>query len=159
MTVEESRSVLEALSMAQTWLIIGVVLGAVEMLTVTFWALPFALGAFVSALAAWLDLTFNAQLAVFAVASVVMLFVIQSWLKRYNKSHGPDELRSNTSAMIGREAVVVEAIESSVKPGAVKLGGELWTAHAQNGAAIAVGVTVIILEVGGATVRVEPKSE
>lgn len=155
--MEESRSVLEALSTPQLWLVVGVVLGAIEMLTVTFWSLPFALGALCTALVAWLDLPIAAQLGVFAVSSLAMLFVIQKWLKNYNASHGKDALLTNAQAMVGREAIVVEAIEGEVKPGAVKLGGETWTANSVDGSAIPKGAIVLIREVGGAVVRVEVK--
>lgn len=143
--------------MTQLWLIAGVVLGAIEMLTVTFWSLPFALGALCTALIAWLDLPVTVQLGFFAVSSLIMLFVIQKWLKTSLARSGKEELLTNAQAMIGREAIVVEAIESQVKPGAVKLGGELWTANAMNGETIPVGTTVVIREVGGAVVRVAAK--
>lgn len=140
------------------WFVLGTVLGIAEMLTVSFWALPFAIGAFVSGFVAWADIPLAAQLGIFAISSLLALFLIQHTLKRFMSKHPQDELRTNVDAMLGREAVVTEAIGAAAR-GAVKLGGERWAALAANGAALPVGTVVVIRQVGGASVVVEAKEK
>lgn len=56
-------------------------------------------------------------------------------------------------AMIGNEAEVVSALAPD---GQVKVGGEIWSAHAPPGTAVGVGEKVRITAVHGLMLEVEP---
>ncbi|RJO65314.1 MAG: NfeD family protein [Myxococcales bacterium] len=146
----------EAFGWVHFWIILGIVLIGAEVLTAGFFVLPFGLGALITALFAGLGLPLTAQWALFAVSSFVMLFVIQKAVKRwFGRKEGAD-YKTNAQALVGREAVVVEPIEGTLKAGAVKVGGEVWGAVAENQAAFDRGEAVCILAVGGARVTVGP---
>jgi len=136
------------------WLIIGILLGAVEILTVSFLALPFALGAIITALFTYLGVPFTGQLFIFTGSSLVMLFVIQFTVKKYFTSEEGSSMQTNVDALVGREALVMSPISGSVTRGAVKVGGETWSAITSNGNSFEKDDVVVIDKVDGAKVIV-----
>lgn len=147
-------SLIESFGWMHFWLILGVILGIVEIVSVAFFALPFALGAIITALFAWLDLPLNGQLAIFAGSSLVMLFLFQKILKKYLTSKEGESLKTNYEAMLGREVLVTEPIAGGAKSGTVKIGGEIWTAIAESGERFEPEDVVEIVHVSGARLTV-----
>lgn len=138
------------------WIILSFVLGGVEALTISFLALPFALGALVTALFCYFGASLNTQLFIFGGSSFLMLFVIQFTLKKYLTSRESASTLTNANALIGKEALVLSPISGSVKRGEVKIGGEVWTAITQSGTNFEKDDVVIIDKVDGAKVIVSP---
>jgi membrane protein implicated in regulation of membrane protease activity len=136
------------------WIILGILFGIGEVLTVAFFALPFALGAFFAAAAAWLGMSFNAQLAIFAIASLSMLFIIQLLVRKYFTSSQGSRMRTNSDALVGEQALVIEPVKGKVMRGAVKIGGEVWTAIADGEQSFEPEQIVKVLEVQGAKLLV-----
>lgn len=136
------------------WVILGILLGIAEMLTVAFFALPFALGAFCAAIAAWLDMPLNGQLAIFALSSIAMLFVIQWTVRKYFTSSETRRVRTNSDALVGEQALVLQPIRGSVTRGSVKVGGEEWSALAEGEQSFEPETIVRVLEVQGAKLLV-----
>ena len=58
-------------------------------------------------------------------------------------------------ALRGRSGITVKAIEGTLTPGEVKVGGEMWAAVCDDGTQIAEGAKVEVLEVVGNKVRVK----
>lgn len=58
--------------------------------------------------------------------------------------------------MKGRTGLVLKPIEGSLKPGSVKIGGEVWSAICEDETRISKGTKVEVLEVVGNKVSVKP---
>ncbi len=143
-------TIVESFGWVHFWIILGVVLAGVEALTVSFFALPFALGALLTAVFAYFDLPANAQIFLFAASSLVMLFAIQVGVKRYLTNPDAASFKTNTDALVGRRVLVVEPIEGLFGNGAVKVGGEIWTAVSREDRHFESGTQLWITEVDGA---------
>jgi membrane protein implicated in regulation of membrane protease activity len=89
-------------------------------------------------------------IAAVSLGIVVEVAEVGFWvrfLRRYRISSGPE-------ALIGRRAEVIETCEPL---GRVRLRGEIWHAHCDQGAAI--GDAVVISGVAGLTLQVERPEE
>ncbi len=136
------------------WVILGVILGIVEILTFSFLALPFALAALVTALLAFFDLPITAQLLCFGITSVIMLFVIQRVVRTYFTSEAGAKIKTNYEALVAKQARVMDPIEGSITRGSVKVGGEIWSAITAEGLRLEKDAIVWVSEVSGATLTV-----
>jgi membrane protein implicated in regulation of membrane protease activity len=136
------------------WLILAAVLGVAEILTAT---LAFGLLAAAAAMAAitgaaGLGLPF--QLAAFAAAAGAGLGVVRPIAMRHIKQ--PPLLRTGTSALVGRSALVLE--EVTAHGGRVRIGGEVWSSRSYDESAVMpAGSTVDVFQIEGATALVHPR--
>ena len=129
-------------------------MGVIEIMTVLFLALPFALGALATALFAWLtDAGITSQIWFFIITSTIALIIIQIWFRKYLLGKTPRTL-SNTEAMIGKPAAVTEEIKGMLVKGQVKIDGMVWSAISEEEEPITPGTTVYILRVDGVKVIV-----
>ena len=139
------------------WLGAALVLGVVELLTVDLIFLMFAGGALAGMLLALLGAPFWSQALVFAIVSVVLLFVVRPWAKAMLERSTP-ETRTNVDAQVGREATVL--IDVTDRAGRIKLVGEVWTARAAHaGVVLPVGTRVRVVRIDGATAVVEAMAD
>lgn len=132
------------------WIIAGVVALIIELLSVTFFMLWVAGGCFVAALvAALLPGVVWAPWAAFVVATAVLLYLGRPLAERLQH----EELTlSNVDAMVGQEAIVLEAIDPVENTGRVRIGSDEWRARADE--RIEGGQKVCVLGVEGATLVV-----
>ena len=132
----------------QAWLALSIALGVAELFSLDLVLLMLAAGAAVGMVAGLLGLPLAIQVVAAAGASVAMLvFVRPSVVKRL---HAGPELRLGHSALIGRQAVVLE--EVSVHGGRIRVDGDVWTARPfDETEVIEPGATVDIFEIRGAT--------
>lgn len=136
------------------WLIIAVVLGGAEILTLT--AVLGLLGgaALLTSGAAALGLPLVLQLLVFAVAAVGGLVVLRPIAVRHMLRPQPE--RFGVDALVGRTAHVVQEVTGH--GGTVRIGGEEWTARAlDESQVIPAGVTVDVIQIDGVTAVVYPR--
>jgi membrane protein implicated in regulation of membrane protease activity len=135
------------------WLIAAVALAVGEMLNLSFYLFPFAIGALGAALVALVGLGTPAAFAAFAVLTAVSFTIIRPIARRH--VHMPAQLRTGTAALIGRSAVVLEDIDNDAGRGSVRLDGEVWTARAyDDDHGYAAGTRVTVIEIRGATALV-----
>jgi Membrane protein implicated in regulation of membrane protease activity len=133
------------------WLIAGLLLVIAEILTLTFFLLWLAIGAFAGAIAAWLapDSFFVQALAAVVVAGVLTGFT-KPLSRRFRKSGKGFE--DAIDRLIGKQGIVIEDIEEG-KSGIVKVEGELWSAVSEE--RLAKGEPVVVLRRGTAQVEVQ----
>ena len=108
------------------WLGVGLVLAAIEAATVDFVFIMFAGGALAAAVAAALGASFPVQVVVAVGVAVLLLFVVRPIIKR-QLLDGELDHQIGTSALVGREARVLQAVTDS--DGRIKLAGETWSAR------------------------------
>lgn len=135
------------------WILIAIVFAVGEVMTPSFYLAPFALGAGVAALADFAGATTVIALVVFLVSSLALLGFLRPIARRH--LYLPAQLRSGAAALVGASGTVTERIANDPGSGAVKLGGEVWTARAYDeDAVIEVGTRVEVVEIKGATALV-----
>lgn len=135
------------------WLGAALALAAVEMMTLDFMFLMLAIGALVAMVLAALGLGFTGQVVTFALASLLLLFLVRPVLKRRLLENTPLAV-TNAAALKGRDALVTEPVTELA--GTVKLAGETWSARPQwDGETFAIGERVRVARIEGATARIE----
>ncbi len=139
----------------QVWIILGLIFALAEMLIPGFFILWFAVGAFLASLLAFLGVPRALQVGVFLAISFLLLVFSRTIFKSY-LLRGRESVPTNVEALKGRTGLVRKVIDGSLKPGYVKVGGEVWSAICEDGAQIAKGAKVEVLEVVGNKVRVKP---
>jgi membrane protein implicated in regulation of membrane protease activity len=136
------------------WLVLAAVLGVAEIMTTTLAFGLIAAGAVVAGVVGVAGAGLPFQLIAFAVASAAGLGVVRPIAVRHIKQ--PPLLRTGTSALVGRSAKVVEEVTDD--GGKVRIGGELWSARPYDESqVIAVGSTVDVFAIEGATALVHPR--
>jgi membrane protein implicated in regulation of membrane protease activity len=135
------------------WILLAVILAAGEMMSVSFFLAPFAVGALLGAIADIAGANAVGAFAVFLVSSALLFGIVRPIARRHLRT--PAQLRTGTAALIGRTAIVTQLIDNDAESGAVKLDGELWTARAYDGdEVIEAGRRVHVVEIKGATALV-----
>ena len=139
------------------WLAAAVVLGITEGITVTLTSIWFALGAVAAMIVALFGGVLWQQILAFAIVSLISLLALRPLAK--TKLGGSIKTATNADQLIGRAAVVTEAIDNVSGAGAVSVGGTIWTARSDSDAPIAAGSRVTILRIEGVKVFVQPLAE
>src|ERR671930_1907141 len=109
------------------WLIVAVVFAVAEVVNLSFYLFPFAIGA---AAAAVVDIAVGGTAvtwATFAVLTGVSFTVVRPIARRHISM--PPQLRTGTAALIGRTAIVTERIVNDEALGKVRIDGEVWSAR------------------------------
>ena len=113
---------------AIVWLVLLVVLLAIEAVTLGLTTIWFAGGALVAFVLALAGAGLLIQIAVFCVISVILLIftrpVAAGWL-----NHG--RVRTNAQSLIGETAVVTEEIDNLATSGQVQVRGQYWMARTE----------------------------
>ena len=142
------------MSMSLFWLIAMVLFGVLEAVTVGLTSIWFAVGALAALIAASLGAFALVQVIVFLVVSFVTLLLVRPLAQRYiNDRKEP----TNADRVIGREAVVTQAIDNLKAQGQITVNGAPWTARTEEGCpAIPAGSRVRVLRIEGVKVIVSP---
>lgn len=125
------------------WLIVAVAFLIVEMLTGTLYVFCFACGAVLSFVVSLFTGSLSVQLAAFAIATAVSIFLIRPLMKKY--LHPKEcEKPSNADALLGMEGRVSEQI-TGMGYGRVAIDGDDWKAQSLDGTTIPVGSRVKVV--------------
>ncbi|WP_028932211.1 NfeD family protein [Pseudonocardia spinosispora] len=132
---------------AWLWLVGGILLIGVELLTGTFVLVMLGAGALAAgAVAAVLDPPALVDVAVFAMVSVVLLFGVRPALRRRLYV----ELEPSGNDPIGRSALVVHRVDRD--GGQIKIEGELWSAKSlETDRVFEPGDRVTVMQLSGVT--------
>ncbi|OAA30133.1 membrane protease regulatory membrane protein [Kosmotoga arenicorallina S304] len=136
------------------WMIFGVVLLVVEILTPTFFFLWFSIAAFLSGILAMFGLNLGWQVSVFAVSSTFLVIFTRPIAKKLmgesSRKVYVDELKKSV-------ARVVQDIDADKGTGIVKISGESWRAVSVDPKkVIKKGEEVLVERIEGTTVYVKP---
>lgn len=113
------------------WFIAGLFMLAAELASPGFIIIFFGFGAWGVALVCLVfDLSFNAQLSVFLVLSLVLLFLLRKKLSSVFTGNRQDVSDVEADDIIGEKAVVTAAI-SPVSGGKVEFRGTDWAADSE----------------------------
>ena len=135
------------------WLIISLFFIIIEAATVGITSAWFAIGALCAMGAAMLELELWLQITIFAVVSVALLLCLRPLVRKY---FTPKLTPTNVDAVIGAEGIVIEAVDSLLGTGRVKLGGMEWSARSTNGENIPTGTLIKVDKIEGVKVFITP---
>ncbi len=133
------------------WIILAVLCGVIEILSLGLWFLWLAISALFVALGAYFNFlaSMESQLLVFALLTSIFIIFTRPLVLKFFKSN---ERISNVSALIGQHGIVTQEI-TPLQYGQVKLNGEIWTAAA--GKEIEVGTRVVVTAIDGVKLIVQ----
>jgi membrane protein implicated in regulation of membrane protease activity len=136
------------------WLLAGLALAILEILTPGFVLACFSFGCFVAAIVAALDFSFSWQIGFFA-ATTFILFISARQL--FGKLFGTRKtpMLTNVDRLIGMIATTLEEVDD--QRGQVKVEGETWSARSGSGEKLPAGIKVRILRMDGNKLIVGPE--
>ncbi len=134
---------------ALVWLLLGLALIAVEMLTGTFYLLILGIAAGIGALAAYLGLPFFTQALGAAIAAVAGGIMV----RRY---HGAANASSpkNSANDIGELVVLESWISETQRRARVRYRGTTWDAEILGNDQVAIGAQLYVVAVEGSRLKV-----
>ncbi len=129
------------------WILGALVCGIVEVMSVSFVFLMFAIGALAAGIADACGADLTVQVIVFIVVSIALLVILRPFLKgRIDRSSG--YVPSNTDSLIGKTGYVTEAVGE--RHGRIQFSGGEWSARTE-GPTLPVGAEVRVDRIDGAT--------
>ena len=132
------------------WLIAGVVAAVGEMLTLSFFLAPFAIGAMAGMVVSLVGGSLLLSLIAFTIVTCATFGLLRPVAKAHLTQ--PARGRTGTAALIGRTAIVLEEIVNDQSVGTVRLDGEVWTARSlEDDEIIPAGTRVQVIQIRGAT--------
>lgn len=137
----------------QLWAVIAVVCLILELMAGDFFIICFSIGAVFAAIAAALGFGTWIQLAAFALFTLICLFWLRPFAKRYLRK-GEDQRVSNADALMGRQGRVVETIKAGGY-GRVQIDGDIWKAVTKADADIPEGTNVVVIDRASTIITVE----
>ncbi|HWI22504.1 MAG TPA: NfeD family protein [Baekduia sp.] len=138
------------------WLIATVVFTAGEIATLGFFLAPFAVGALLALIVDLVGGGLALQIAAAAVGTAGSFMFLRPIARRHMNDPQPNA--TNTAALVGRSAIVVDTIVNDESVGSARIGGEVWTARSLRDELVLVaGTKVKVIEIRGATAVVDPE--
>ena len=137
----------------QSWLILFVILIFVELSTVSFVSIWFALGALITALLSLMVKNTAIQIMIFTLSSVLFFFLTKPFVNKLTKGK---KVPTNLDRVIGKIGIVTEDI-TKLEPGEVKVDGKRWSALSTK--KIEKGSKVEILSIDGVKLHVKEVKE
>lgn len=134
------------------WLIVAIIIFAIESLTVNLTTIWFGLGAIAAMIFAAFGASIPVQIIVFAVVAVVLLIFTRPIAVKYIK-----KTSTNVDTLIGKYAIVTEKIDNLNGTGQVKIDGNVWTARSENDFIIKEREVVEICRISGVKLIVKMK--
>jgi membrane protein implicated in regulation of membrane protease activity len=143
---------------AIAWVVAGVVLLAVELHHVAFYATFAAAGCLAAAVVALIapDAYVIQALAAVVVAAAGIALLRPRLNAAFVQRQGGDGLPGVHGGLVGQEVITVDRVGGHDHVGHVRLAGERWLAVSGAGTVIPAGTTVLVTAVDGTTLVVWP---
>ncbi len=128
------------------WLIASGIMLVLEIFTVSFFLFFPAVGAFIAFICAIVGLSMEVQIVVFILSTILMIAFIRPLVTKLFKTK---DIQMNSKSVIGKNAVVLKAIDNIHKTGQVKVAGEVWSAVSDTNETIEIDSMVIVQSIDG----------
>ncbi len=134
------------------WLVLAIVMGALEACTAQLVSIWFAFGAVGGCVASLITDKLWIQITVAVVLTLVTLLVTRPLAKRVTDTK---KTYTNSDRNIGKTAICVADIDNIESVGQVKIGGAVWSAKSADDTVIRKDSKVIVKSIEGAKLVVE----
>jgi membrane protein implicated in regulation of membrane protease activity len=141
------------------WLVVGVLLLGIEVLSVTFFAAFLAVGAFAACIAAGVGADISVQVLLFVGVSLLGVVLARPPLMRMVHDRRHDTSVPGVQRLVGQRAVTVDVVGDELHPGHALLAGERWLAVTDAGASLQPDILVTVAAVRGTTLVVRPVTQ
>ena len=141
-----------SLTMALMWLVLAVILGILEAITVDLVAIWFSFGSVCAMFASLFHFSFGVQMAAFFVFSILSLIIMKPFCRKVLKTR---KTATNADTTLGMVGTVTENIDCEGNAGRVFVNGLDWKASSFDGVPIEKGEKVVVKSIKGVTVEVE----
>ena len=138
------------------WLALLVFFAIAEAVTIGLVSVWFAAGALVALLSTFFTANIWFQIFLFLAVSAVAMAVLRPLARKYVL---PTVVPTNADRVIGRQAVVTEAIDNLNGKGVVVVFGVAWTARSEDGGPIPEGTTVVVKRIEGVKLFVTAETQ
>lgn len=139
------------------WLLLLIVLLAIEIATLGLTTIWFAGGAVIAFLADLLGCSAMVQRVLFLICSLVLLILTRPIAVRYMQNRHE---KTNTDSLIGKTVIVSKTIDNLSQSGEIMISGVSWTARSKEEALIfEAGSKVKICAIEGVKLIVEQINE
>lgn len=138
------------------WLAVLIVSALVEGATVALVSVWFCAGALAALLCAIAGGSVGLQVFLFSLVSLLAMAILRPLARKYVLPH---RVPTNADRVIGREAMVTEAIDNLSSTGAVLIFGTAWTARSATGEPIPKGTAVTVQRIEGVKLYVAPATQ
>ncbi len=138
------------------WVLVMILAALGELLTMAFFSIWFAVGAFIALLSKWLGMPFVGQFYVFIITSTILILMSEFLLKKKLKIL-KSSYKTNIDSIIGVEGIVTKDINNVMGGGEVEVMGKKWTALSSDGSVIPAREVVIVKKVDGVKLIVKRK--
>lgn len=130
-------------NMWQLWAAIAVICLILELSSGDFFIICFSIGAVFGTLVALVGLGIYAQILIFAIFSLISIFLVRPVALRY-LHRGEENRVSNADALMGRQGRVVETVPADGF-GRVQIDGDVWKAVTSESTDIPEGTAVTVV--------------
>ena len=134
------------------WLVLAIIMGAIEACTAQLVSIWFAVGAVGGCITSLITDKLWIQITVAVVLTLVTLIVTRPLAKRVIDSK---KTYTNSDRNIGKTAVCIADIDNISSVGQVKIGGAVWSAKSADDSVIKKDSKVIVKSIEGAKLVVE----
>jgi len=135
------------------WLILFAFFVILEIATAALTSIWFAFGSLFAIICSGLGMPIYVQIIVFVIVSFVVLFFLRPFAMKYV---GKNKLATNAESMIGKKAIVIEAIDNNKELGRVRVDGIEWMARSMSDEMqIPEGQNVVIKRIDGVKLIVD----
>lgn len=141
------------------WTALLVIFLIVEAMTLNMTTTWFAIGSLVALVLSILGVPVWLQVTVFALVSVILLLLFIFMIKPRIGTLMKKSEATNADRVIGLDGIVTTEIDPVQATGLVKVKGQVWSASSADDRKIPEGTTVVITEIRGVRVIVNPKDE
>ena len=139
------------------WLLIFIVLLVIEIGTMGLTTIWFAGGALAAFIMGIIGFGTGVQIAVFSIVSIVLLVSTRPIaLKYFNK----ERQKTNAESLIGKQALVLEEVDTLHNKGVVEVNGQEWSAKTEEQSGVIAKNTVVTIEgIQGVKLIIKEKEE
>ena len=127
------------------WTALAVAMALGEIVTASFFLLPFGIGAALAAVAAWIGLHGAVQWVLFFVGTAISMMFLRRFMKAQDEEDG---LLIGPTRYVGMSAVVLETVDMVANTGRIRVEADEWRAITDGGS-IPEGATVEVVELRG----------
>lgn len=135
------------------WLVLCGIFLIIEIFTISFLFLWPGVGAFLAFVANVLGFNISVQIIVFSISTILLILFTKPIVKKLFKSN--DKVSLNNKTVIGKNGIVLKAINNLDSVGQIKVGGEIWSAVSKDDTVIEEGSNVIVDSIDGVKLLVK----
>lgn len=141
-----------SLPMWITWLILCGFFLIIEIFTITFFMFWPGVSAFIAFILAISGVPTEVQITVFSILSIILMLLTKPLTDKLFKTK---ETPTNAKSIIGKQGIVLKAIDNLNCKGQVKVAGEVWTAISSTNEIIPVDANIEVEEIDGVKLKVK----